>query len=115
MKEICLIVLDLESTTPLAEIRVQKCERIAMIAGINVQQGFQSPVLQSLVGEFVHNIIIRAATIQLTQDTIRITIFVSRCDTFLTTLEPKKHHRSMKLREVNTQILTFVMLDVFMM
>ena len=37
-------------------------------------------------------------------------------NTFLTTLEPKKQHRSMKLGEVNkcTQILTFVMLDVFM-
>ena len=59
MKEICMIVLDLERKTPLAEIRVKKNECIAMIAGINIQQGFQSLVLQNLVGEFVHNIIMK--------------------------------------------------------
>ena len=49
-------------------------------------------------------ILFRAATIQLPHNTIRITIFSSRYDTyrdtFLTTLEPKKQHSSMKLGEV---------------
>ena len=59
----------------------------------------------------------RAATIQLPHDTIRITILASRYHTYRDTfwqLENLRNNRFFTLGEVNTQILTFVMLDVFM-